>query len=1541
MSSINMVQEGFSGIGGPGLMSEDEEFLCPRMKFLCSYGGKILPRPSDGKLRYVGGETRIIAVNRDISYSELMSKMMDLYGQILTLKYQLPDEDLDALVSVSSNEDLENMVDEYDRLETGEFCSKLRVFLFSTVEQDVLYTAESGKRKYLEQLYLDAINGVTDACLKKHMDSAAAIASEPLENLIGFDFMDCSYPPSSVVSQQTTFKHSLQVPSSFRGPSASLPEFSPACNPQIAFYFDDPDSSDPNMPSQENVSNTGGQELIEFGSDQTSRGLAQRASNLQPNYDQNSKVLQLPHSFTQNLSDPLPSGSYEDPFLQSEQDFANEVANLKSVGPQSSRQIRGLISGSDSGNVPLSFFKRESDFLPSGIHQESLLASAEQCFLGEGSIPRAYSEQAMQLLETHIAKTLSECIGCNPESQNSTAVLRSPLNLHLSALQQQQQHSIWQQSAKSQVPATTQFEPQMQASESLHPKFATGQRQVEMEQQRESESNATIIKDCVSSHSVNPSTSSELVSVPPYLGDVPSLSNLSGSDLYGRNFGLSQVKTKQEIYRAFPKEQQNYRTSDFPVEQSFLPPSPKIHLFGTCDEQVLQLEQKPCFGTQISFQDDAARNSQCTNDGSCIPYVQNHNDMVGPMVPPFFVHGQIYDGISLYPEYRHGADWRNQDVQQGTEVAGDMEYQHKYINPDNVYQNAFTQPSDFVLRPWQLEKQENPNGYLLKDQYETDNGQLQTISGGRFGRVDFNNQESSQGSKFVNRMQAVRGSHLKVTFSKELAVPSASTLEDAYLKGQKEIGNVLVHGRVKPPLLQQTAGNLELRQPDATLTAMDNPVDSKYPGSNGCIPIEILTAPRLTIHDATMLSSLERLKEQITYDGDSLSPCGNQSPVEEGIASRLPGYVVQNKLETFEDRFESQEAVGISTVTTNEKIIESPANLVRNHPKDFQVPDPDRRISSPTQKSSTSIDNKSSQAICAAYKYSVGVQVNQSSLDDEETYKVAFDNVCNASNTGSSSISMPSQVAINVANNLLAITSNAQNSANLDPNVQKDFVALDILPYDAQCLPNFADTNKSQPFLTCYTDELVSTEIDTFEKPASPSSADNTKSVDEIIASGNLVQNAHANVVDLDTINEPMRDIYIQDHAEIKSKEERKLCGEDASLILFHGITSPSSSQTVQCKKNLLGHKQPKEITVDEKSVAQNVLELDKAKPRLAKNVLFKEHLCSFATVAKDAETGSNSESTASVAEAEAIARGLQTIKNADLEELQELGSGTFGTVYHGKWRGSDVAIKRIKSSCFNKRPAERERLIADFWREACMLSQLHHPNVVAFYGVVPDGPDGTLATVTEFMINGSLKQVLQRKDRTIDRRRRLLIAMDAAFGMEYLHEKKIVHFDLKCENLLVNMRDPHRPVCKVGDLGLSKIKRQTMVSGGVRGTLPWMAPELLNGRSSLVSEKVDVFSFGIVMWELLTGEEPYAELHYGAIIGGIVHNSLRPAIPDWCDPMWRSLMERCWSNEPSDRPSFSEINSELQAMAASQNSKAQRQTQAQVRGNLVVQAQV
>nr|CAD1834182.1 unnamed protein product [Ananas comosus var. bracteatus] len=285
-------------------------------------------------------------------------------------------------------------------------------------------------------------------------------------------------------------------------------------------------------------------------------------------------------------------------------------------------------------------------------------------------------------------------------------------------------------------------------------------------------------------------------------------------------------------------------------------------------------------------------------------------------------------------------------------------------------------------------------------------------------------------------------------------------------------------------------------------------------------------------------------------------------------------------------------------------------------------------------------------------------------------------------------------------------------------------------------------------------------------------------------------------------------------------------------------------------------------------------------------------------------------------------AQELQVISNSDLEEIRELGSGNFGTVFYGKWRGSDVAIKRLKPICLSGGESGEEKMVMDFWKEARLLGQLHHPNVVAFYGVVAEEPERNLALVTEYMVNGSLKQVLKRKDRTIDRRKRVLIAMDAAFGMEYLHEKNIVHFDLKSHNFFMNMRDPHRPVCKIGDLGLSKVKQRTLVSGGIRGTIPWMAPELFSCTKNMVTEKVDVYSFGIVMWELLTGEEPYENLRSDEIIAGIIKGDLRPKVPSWCDPAWKSLMERCWSSDPEARPSFSEIAKELRDVAESMNIK-------------------
>ncbi|KAF5444403.1 hypothetical protein F2P56_036885 [Juglans regia] len=130
-----------------------------RVKFLCSHGGRILPRPTDGQLKYVGGETRVIAIPRDISFSELMKKVVAVFDVDTILKYQVIPEDLDALVSVRSDEDLKHMLDEYDRHES-EATPRLRTFLFPSNPITVDNQATYPEPHALEQRYVDAINGI-------------------------------------------------------------------------------------------------------------------------------------------------------------------------------------------------------------------------------------------------------------------------------------------------------------------------------------------------------------------------------------------------------------------------------------------------------------------------------------------------------------------------------------------------------------------------------------------------------------------------------------------------------------------------------------------------------------------------------------------------------------------------------------------------------------------------------------------------------------------------------------------------------------------------------------------------------------------------------------------------------------------------------------------------------------------------------------------------------------------------------------------------------------------------------------------------------------------------------------------------------------------------------------------------------------------------------------------------------------------------------------------------------------------------------------
>ncbi|XP_048443301.1 uncharacterized protein LOC103944992 [Pyrus x bretschneideri] len=187
-----------------------------RIKFLCSHGGRILPRPADGQLKYVGGETRVIALSRGITYAELMEKLSTLSDGDMVLKYQPATEDLDALVSVRNDEDLKHMLDEYDRQES-EGSPRPRAFLFPS--KPIMIASPTPPLEHqLEQRYIDAINGIIRSPPKMQPPplqqqqqiapvAPKVIASSPMGSL-GL-YSACSSPKSA--SQSASPEHHAVV----------------------------------------------------------------------------------------------------------------------------------------------------------------------------------------------------------------------------------------------------------------------------------------------------------------------------------------------------------------------------------------------------------------------------------------------------------------------------------------------------------------------------------------------------------------------------------------------------------------------------------------------------------------------------------------------------------------------------------------------------------------------------------------------------------------------------------------------------------------------------------------------------------------------------------------------------------------------------------------------------------------------------------------------------------------------------------------------------------------------------------------------------------------------------------------------------------------------------------------------------------------------------------------------------------------------------------------------------------------------------------
>lgn len=245
-----------------------------------------------------------------------------------------------------------------------------------------------------------------------------------------------------------------------------------------------------------------------------------------------------------------------------------------------------------------------------------------------------------------------------------------------------------------------------------------------------------------------------------------------------------------------------------------------------------------------------------------------------------------------------------------------------------------------------------------------------------------------------------------------------------------------------------------------------------------------------------------------------------------------------------------------------------------------------------------------------------------------------------------------------------------------------------------------------------------------------------------------------------------------------------------------------------------------------------------------------------------------------------------------------KVASGSCGDLYRGVYLGQDVAVKILRSEHLTEASED------EFAQEVAILREVQHENVVRFIGACTKSPD--LCIITEYMPGGSLYNYLHRSKKALKLSELLKFAIDVSKGMEYLHLNDIIHRDLKSANLLMDTLQ----VVKVADFGVARVLHQEGVMTAETGTYRWMAPEVINHQP--YDQKADIFSFAIVLWELLTAKIPYENMTpLQAALG--VRQGLRPEIPKDIHPRLCDLMQRCWDMVPSNRPPFSIIRVELE----------------------------
>ncbi|XP_052894348.1 mitogen-activated protein kinase kinase kinase 12 isoform X1 [Anopheles moucheti] len=274
------------------------------------------------------------------------------------------------------------------------------------------------------------------------------------------------------------------------------------------------------------------------------------------------------------------------------------------------------------------------------------------------------------------------------------------------------------------------------------------------------------------------------------------------------------------------------------------------------------------------------------------------------------------------------------------------------------------------------------------------------------------------------------------------------------------------------------------------------------------------------------------------------------------------------------------------------------------------------------------------------------------------------------------------------------------------------------------------------------------------------------------------------------------------------------------------------------------------------------------------------------------------------------------------ITDMVWLGSGAQGAVFRGKLRNEMVAVKKVHDL--------KETDIRH-------LRKLDHENIVKFKGVCTQAP--AFCIIMEYCPHGSLQKKLQDSGGIISPQQLVSWSQQIALGMQYLHTHKIIHRDLKSPNILIGDGD----VIKISDFGTSREWNEISTKMSFAGTVAWMAPEVI--RNWPCNEKVDIWSYGVVLWELLTGEVPYKNVDSSQILYGVGSYLLHLPIPDTCPEGFKLLIKQCWSTKPRNRPSFKIIlthldiaGRELLAMCEKEHEayyQSQRSWREEIRGQM------